>query len=72
LRLVFSGGVYIPPEALAGAETREAKTAAQRSSKSPADCGLTERQMEVLALERIPVRFTHSLHGGRNSGIPSR
>jgi DNA-binding NarL/FixJ family response regulator len=50
LRLVFSGGVYIPPEALAGAETREAKTAAQRSSKSPADCGLTERQMEVLAL----------------------
>jgi DNA-binding NarL/FixJ family response regulator len=50
LRLVFSGGVYIPPEALARAETREAKTAAQRSSKSPADCGLTERQMEVLAL----------------------
>jgi DNA-binding NarL/FixJ family response regulator len=50
LRLVFSGGVYIPPEALARTETREAKTTAQRSSKSPADCGLTERQMEVLAL----------------------
>src|SRR4029077_19703852 len=42
LRLVFSGGVYIPPEALARAETREAKAAARRSSKSPADCGLTE------------------------------
>jgi hypothetical protein len=23
-------------------------------------------------LEQIPVRFTHSRHGGRNSGIPSR
>ena len=51
LRLVFSGGVYIPPEALARtrAETREAKPAAQRPM-SPADCGLTERQIEVLAL----------------------
>jgi DNA-binding NarL/FixJ family response regulator len=51
LRLVFSGGVYIPPEALARtrAETREAKAAAQRPL-SPADCGLTERQIEVLAL----------------------
>jgi DNA-binding NarL/FixJ family response regulator len=51
LRLVFSGGVYIPPEALARtrAETREAMAAAQRPL-SPADCGLTERQIEVLAL----------------------
>ena len=51
LRLVFSGGVYIPPEALARtrAETREATAAAQRPF-SPADCGLTERQIEVLAL----------------------
>ena len=51
LRLVFSGGVYIPPEALARTrtETREAKPAAQRPM-SPADCGLTERQIEVLAL----------------------
>ena len=49
LRLVFSGGVYIPPEALAHRDPA-VKTAAQRSSKSPADCGLTERQMEVLAL----------------------
>jgi DNA-binding NarL/FixJ family response regulator len=50
LRLVFSGGVYIPLQALASVETREAKPVAQRSSMSPADCGLTERQMEVLAL----------------------
>jgi DNA-binding NarL/FixJ family response regulator len=51
LRLVFSGGVYIPPEALArtGAETREAELAAQRRM-SPTDCGLTERQIQVLAL----------------------
>jgi DNA-binding NarL/FixJ family response regulator len=51
LRLVFSGGVYIPPEALARtrAETRETKAAAQRPF-SPADCGLTGRQIEVLAL----------------------
>jgi DNA-binding NarL/FixJ family response regulator len=51
LRLVFSGGVYIPPEALARtpAATREAKPTAQRPM-SPTDCGLTERQIEVLAL----------------------
>jgi DNA-binding NarL/FixJ family response regulator len=52
LRLVFSGGVYIPPEALARtrAETREAMPATQQRPMSPADCGLTERQLEVLAL----------------------
>jgi DNA-binding NarL/FixJ family response regulator len=49
LRLVISGGVYIPSEALAPAETRQAKPAAQRP-RSPADLGLTERQMEVIAL----------------------
>jgi DNA-binding NarL/FixJ family response regulator len=36
LSLVFSGGVYIPPEILC--------------SKPPADLGLTERQVDVLAL----------------------
>ena len=49
LRLVFSGGVYVPPEALVRAEAREVKSAPQRSM-SPADLGLTERQVEVLAL----------------------
>jgi DNA-binding NarL/FixJ family response regulator len=49
LRLIFSGGIYIPPEALARAETRDAKPAAQQP-RSPADLGLTGRQVEVLAL----------------------
>src|SRR5262249_2743490 len=49
LRLVFAGGVYIPPEALARAEATPPQAAAGRRV-SPADLGLTERQMEVLAL----------------------
>jgi DNA-binding NarL/FixJ family response regulator len=49
LRLIFSGGVYVPPEALARAETGMAAAAAGRRIL-PADLGLTERQMEVLAL----------------------
>jgi DNA-binding NarL/FixJ family response regulator len=48
LRLVFSGGIYIPPEALARAEP--AAQAAPARRLSPADLGLTQRQMEVLAL----------------------
>jgi DNA-binding NarL/FixJ family response regulator len=47
LRLVFSGGVYIPPEALAPVETKEAK---RLQPASPADAGLTQRQVEVLVL----------------------
>jgi DNA-binding NarL/FixJ family response regulator len=49
LRLVFSGGIYIPPEALAPAETKEAQPVAARPV-SPADLDVTDRQMEVLAL----------------------
>jgi DNA-binding NarL/FixJ family response regulator len=49
LRLIFAGGVYIPPEALGRAESREQKPVTQRPV-SPADLGFTERQMEVLAL----------------------
>jgi DNA-binding NarL/FixJ family response regulator len=49
LRLVFSGGIYIPPEALVRAEPKEAKLAPGRPP-SPADLGLTERQVDVLAL----------------------
>jgi DNA-binding NarL/FixJ family response regulator len=45
LQLVLSGGIYIPPEIL---------TSGQRLPKpkrsDPADFGLTERQVEVLAL----------------------
>jgi DNA-binding NarL/FixJ family response regulator len=47
LRLVFSGGVYIPPEALARADAKETKPARRGS---PAELGLTGRQLEVLAL----------------------
>jgi DNA-binding NarL/FixJ family response regulator len=48
LRLVFAGGIYIPPEALGRVE-KEPRPAAERAL-SPADVGFTERQMEVLAL----------------------
>jgi DNA-binding NarL/FixJ family response regulator len=47
LRLIFSGGVYIPPEALAPTEFKEH---ARQRPTSPADLGLTGRQVEVLAL----------------------
>jgi DNA-binding NarL/FixJ family response regulator len=53
LQLVFAGGVYIPPEILA----REPLTSAARALSpggriivSPADVGLTDRQLDVLAL----------------------
>src|SRR5262245_30331769 len=49
LRLVFAGGVYIPPEALGRAESKEQEPVTERPV-SPADLGFTERQMEVLAL----------------------
>jgi DNA-binding NarL/FixJ family response regulator len=68
LRLVFSGGVYIPPEILARSETpvRPAPPpAAGRRSEStaatsPADLGLTARQVDVLAL---------MMHGKSNKAI---
>jgi DNA-binding NarL/FixJ family response regulator len=47
LRLVLSGGIYVPPEALAPVEAKEMKPT---RPASPADIGLTERQIEVLAL----------------------
>jgi len=47
LRLIFSGGIYVPPEALARGET---SITAPGRRVSPVDLGLTERQMEVLAL----------------------
>jgi DNA-binding NarL/FixJ family response regulator len=49
LRLVFAGGIYIPPEALVRAQAKEAQPTARRQV-SQADLGLTERQAEVLAL----------------------
>jgi DNA-binding NarL/FixJ family response regulator len=49
LRLVFSGGIYIPREALGRPDAKEAQPVPARPV-SPADLGLTERQVEVLAL----------------------
>jgi DNA-binding NarL/FixJ family response regulator len=55
LRLVFSGGIYIPPEILARpggglAEAAAPAPAERRGSPTPAELGLTARQLEVLAL----------------------
>ena len=44
VELVISGGVYIPPQALPGQDQ------APQRPVSPADLGLTERQMDVLTL----------------------
>jgi DNA-binding NarL/FixJ family response regulator len=58
LRLVFSGGVYIPPEILSRSEPLPAASAPSAApgrrqdgpAASPADLGLTARQVDVLAL----------------------
>jgi DNA-binding NarL/FixJ family response regulator len=60
LQLVFSGGIYIPPQVLARLgpapasssppQTAPAGDAARRPPASPADLGVTERQLDVLAL----------------------
>jgi DNA-binding NarL/FixJ family response regulator len=49
LRLVLSGGVYVPPEALAGREPQPVQ-AAETRRVAPADLGLTRRQLDVLTL----------------------
>src|SRR6185436_986934 len=50
LRLVFSGGVYIPPEILGSREpsAKRGLSAARASPASPRDLGLTGRQVEIL------------------------
>lgn len=52
--LIFAGGIYIPPEILGRQESApaipEQPPARPRQGISAADLGLTERQMEVLAL----------------------
>jgi DNA-binding NarL/FixJ family response regulator len=47
-RLIFSGGVYVPPEILGRAQVRDLK--ALESAPPAADLGLTERQTDVLKL----------------------
>jgi DNA-binding NarL/FixJ family response regulator len=53
LRLVFSGGIYIPPEILAHDETAmlfNSKTLKSEFRDSSEYMGLTDRQLDVLAL----------------------
>jgi len=53
LRLVFAGGVYIPPEILAREEMSHSISVPTRNDRpiiSPAEVGLSDRQLEVLAL----------------------
>ena len=53
LRLVISGGTYVPPEILARGElagVAQRQFDEDRSRPSPSDIGLTDRQREVLAL----------------------
>jgi DNA-binding NarL/FixJ family response regulator len=55
LQLIFSGGIFIPPEILIREEApppqvASKQPAADRPNVSPADLGLTKRQLEVLAL----------------------
>jgi DNA-binding NarL/FixJ family response regulator len=53
LQLIFAGGVYIPPEILVRTEETESGLPAannNRAKLSPAEIGLTDRQLDVLAL----------------------
>jgi DNA-binding NarL/FixJ family response regulator len=55
LELMFAGGRYIPPEILASEQPSarqldEKQPAANRPNGSPADLGLTDRQVDVLRL----------------------
>jgi DNA-binding NarL/FixJ family response regulator len=53
LQLVFAGGIYIPPEVLPRehlSHTAPRPPAGRRTIVSPADFGLTKRQLDVLAL----------------------
>lgn len=49
-RLIFSGGIYVPPEIRASLPETATPPRARSRPPSAAELGLTERQMEVLAL----------------------
>ena len=53
LRLILAGGVYIPPDILVSTPTPSVvpgRPSVSEKQLSPADLGLTERQVDVLAL----------------------
>jgi DNA-binding NarL/FixJ family response regulator len=63
LRLVISGGIYVPPEILSREELSNSvprQLDGVRSRFSPGDVGLTSRQLDVLAL---------MMHGKNNKTI---
>jgi DNA-binding NarL/FixJ family response regulator len=66
LQLIIAGGIYVPPEILARRETTNGaskvnlSTTNRPTAASPSDLGLTQRQIEVLAL---------MLQGKSNKGI---
>lgn len=60
LQLVFAGGVYIPPEILHRDLIVQPVNTAAAKAPSPSEAGLTERQIDVLAL---------MMHGKSNKAI---
>ena len=50
LRLVFSGGIYIPPQILGHEELSNKQSSGSPPPASLANIGLTDRQLDVLAL----------------------
>jgi DNA-binding NarL/FixJ family response regulator len=63
LKLVFAGGIYVPPEILAPEDSllpKSKPSAAAPSRTRPADLGLTERQIDVLR---------HMMQGKSNKAI---
>jgi DNA-binding NarL/FixJ family response regulator len=49
-QLIFAGGIYVPPEILPRGEAAPAAPPEGRALITPAEAGLSERQLEVLAL----------------------
>jgi DNA-binding NarL/FixJ family response regulator len=50
LRLVFAGGIYIPPDILGAKPAPSSPAANAEAPPAPAELGLTDRQIDVLAL----------------------
>ena len=59
-RLIFAGGVYVPPEILNRSQPVPAVSMESKRPPTAAELGLTERQMDVLVL---------MMHGKSNKAI---
>lgn len=60
LQLVFAGGIYVPPEILQRDQAAPPSSPVAAKAVSPSDLGLTDRQVDVLAL---------MMHGKSNKAI---